>query len=629
MSLETQRLLCLGPFRLDPERRQFFYGEELVSLRPRVFETLLVLARHRGSLVTKEELLDAVWPDAVVEENNLNQNILALRRVFAKDKGSSIRIETLPRRGYRLIAPGAAEEAPRAPVPPIAPAPDGSGTAASPASAPIARRLRLAAALLAAVASGLALGRIWKVARAPRSISGVRSIAVLPLKAWGRGAAEEYLGLGLADAVITRLGYVQALSVRPTEAIRSYRDGSQDPVAAGRRLQVDAVLEGQIQRSGDRLRVTVQLIGTRTGNALWSEKLDVRSTDLFTIEDSISESVARALVSSLSAGETQRVGRDRQTSPEAYEAYLKGRYFWNQRESGANRRARELFERAIFLDPTYAPAYAGLADTLNSLEGAPGQARQAAEKALSLDDSLAEAYTSLGRTSLFSDWDAVEAAGIFRRAIDLNPSYATAHQWYAYCFLVRGDLPGALEEARQAQRADPLSPSIGVDLSLMLYYGRRYDDAVLELRRVLDLRPGFAQATQLLPEVLLQKGDLFAAKRECPPTASADPNLTNACLALVAAHAGDRPEAEKRLEGVARAGHWFSEALVALALGDRDRAMSALEQGYNLHDASLLVVGADPLLDDLHPDPRFARLLQRAGVTPLSVPPGVALTVSH
>jgi DNA-binding winged helix-turn-helix (wHTH) protein/TolB-like protein/Tfp pilus assembly protein PilF len=598
MSLEQQSLLLFGPFRLDPARRLFQRRDEAISLRPRVFDTLLVLAQRPGEIASKEELLEAVWPDTVVEENNLNQNVLALRRVLEQHPEDGVRIETVARRGYRLIAPPPAAEPP-APV------------------AVSGGRRRFAMAALAVAAAVLVTGAIWRLRRVSRPISGVRSIAVLPLKTLGAETPGD-LGLGLADAVITRLGYVRALSVRPTSAVRSLPAADADPVAAGRALRVDAVLDGQIQRSGEHMRVTVQLVGVRSGASLWSAKFDVKTADLFSVEDSLSEALVKALASDLSVEETQRVGRDRPTTPEAYRAYLEGRVVWNQRTVPSYAKARQLFERAIALDPSYAPAYAGLADALNSEVGDPRLARQAAERALALDDSVAEAYAALGNTSFFTDWSFAEAEKNFRKALDLNPSYATAHQWYAYCFLVRGDLPGAAGEIRRAQEADPLSPSIGVDTAYMLYYGRRYDEAVSEVRRVLELQPGFGQALQALPIFLLAKGDPASASRECAGATPLGPDFLNACEAMVAARIGDRSIAQTRLTAIAaRRRLGVFEAEIALAGGDRDRAVGALEQCASQRCVEILLIGADPRFDDLRLDPRFLQLLDRIGVKPL------------
>jgi DNA-binding winged helix-turn-helix (wHTH) protein/TolB-like protein/Tfp pilus assembly protein PilF len=604
MSLEQQSFLPFGPFRLDLTRRLLFRGDEAIQLRPRVFDTLLVLARKPGDIAPKEELLEAVWPDTVVEENNLNQNVLALRRVLERHPEDGVRIETVARRGYRLIAPAPEEASPPVAVSPV-PTPVVGGR----------RRLALAALAMAAVV--LVTGAIWRLRRVGRPISGVRSIAVLPLKSLGADAQDE-LGLGLADAVITRLGFVRALSVRPTSAVRSLPAGESDPVAAGRLLRVDAVLDGQIQKAGERLRVTVQLVSVRSGASLWSGKFDVKTADLFSVEDSLSEELVKALTSDLSVEETRRVGRDRPTAPEAYRAYLEGRVVWNQRTVASYERARQLFERAIALDPSYAPAYAGLADALNSEIGDPRLARQAAERALALDDSVAEAYAALGNTSLFTDWNFAEAEKNFRKAIDLNPSYATAHQWYAYCFLVHGDLPGAAREVRRAQEADPLSPSIGVDVAYMLYYGRRYEEAVSEVRRVLELQPGFGQALQVLPIFLLAKGDRVSASRECAGAAPLGPDFLHACEAVVAVSAGDRAVAQEHFEAIAaRPRFTVLEAEIALAGGDLDRALKALEECYNRRYVEVLLVGADPRFDALRSDPRFLQLLGRMGVTPL------------
>jgi TolB-like protein/Flp pilus assembly protein TadD len=573
---------------------------------------LVYLVERSGHLVTKEELLEGLWPGLFVEESNLTQNVFLLRRALTNGANGHDYIETVPRRGYRFNVP--VREAPVEPAAPERPSP--SPVPVAPAPARPRRRLPILGAVLAVALAGW----IWTIRHAPRPVVGVRSIAVLPLKMLGPPGVDEYLGLGLADAVTTRLGYVRRLLVRPTASVRGV-DGNGDPVAAGRALRVDAVLAGQIQKADGRVRVTAQLIGVRDGGELWSETFDVKAGDLFVIEDSISEAVARALASSISAGEARQVGRDRPTSPNAYDAYLRGRYFWNQRSAPATRKARALFAEAIALDPDYALAYAGLADALRYFPDPdydPQRSRALAERALELDDTLAEAHASLGNLSLFADWNFEAAERHFRRAVDLNPSYATAHQWYAYCFLVRGDLAGASLEIQKAREADPLSPSIAVDSGLMLYYGRRYEAAAAQQRRVLELDPGFLQAHQALAMALVKGGQGAAAIPECSPPAPIDREFVDSCVALASAYAGNRREAERRLAAVDRPGRWWTAAAVATALGDKDGAFAALEAGYVLHDAPLLLLEADPLFDDLRSDRRFADLVRRVGIQPVS-----------
>jgi tetratricopeptide (TPR) repeat protein len=240
-----------------------------------------------------------------------------------------------------------------------------------------------------------------------------------------------------------------------------------------------------------------------------------------------------------------------------------------------------------------------------------------ARKALSLDDSLAEAYAALGNTSLFADWNVSDAEKNLQSAIDLNPSYATAHQWYAYCFLARGDLAGALKEIRRAQEADPLSPSIGVDVGNMLFYARRYEDALAEYRRVLELEPDFAQAHQMVLAELLRRGDLEAARQEAASLPLPGSSYAEACLAVLAARSGDRRLADEHLERVVSPERWTAEASVALALGDKEGAVAALEEGYRRRDAAMLLIGADPRMDPLRSDPRFADLVHRVGVVPV------------
>lgn len=613
MALAARRLFRFGPFRLDVDRRLLWRGSALVPLRPRVFDTLLALARRAGDVVSKDELLDAVWPDSVVEENNLNQNILALRRALECETSGEVRIETVPRRGFRLIADLEEELSPPQPASP-ADRPAREAVRAEPVRRP--RHVGSLAAVVGLILIGVLGGGFWRLRTARSPMAGVRSIAVLPMRMLDATPSDEYLGLGLADAVTTRLGYVRSLRVRPTASVRALH-ATREPVAAGRALQVDAVLAGQIQKAGGRVRVTAQLIGTGDGSELWSETFDVKESDIFTLEDSVSEAVARALAATLSPGESQRVVRDRPTSQEAYEAYLQGRYFWNQRSEAGTQQARTLFEKAISLDPRYALAYAGLADALHYFPrpGDMERSRDVARRALALDDSLAEAHASLGNLALFTDWKFDEAEERFRRALDLNPSYATAHQWYAYCYLVRGDLSGASREIRRAREADPLSPSIGVDAALMLYYARRYDDAIAEFQRVLSLDPRFGQALQFLLLAFVEKGDLEGARGICSrPSSAAEGWVAQNCVAILAAHSGNRAEAEAAMSGITGPERWMTAAAVALALGDRDAALARLEDGYRLHSASALLLAADPLFDDLRGDPRFEDLLHRVGL---------------
>ena len=627
MSLESQRFFTLGSFRLDTGRRVLLRGDESVMLRPRVFDTLLLLATRRGEVVTKEELMDSVWPDTVVEENNLNQNILALRRILESAGNGDVRIETVPRRGYRLISP-AVEDAPAATPPPSV------GESTVVLGMPSRRTLpRSVAAVLAAGALVLGAGAVWRLTRAPRPILGVRSIAVLPLKSLVGGGQDDYLGLPLADAIITRLGFVRSLTVRPTAAVRAFGAQSQDPAAAGRALQVDAVLDGQIQRLGDRLRVTVQLISSRDGATLWTEKLDVKSADLFGLEDSISEAAARALTAGLSAGEAGRVGRNRPTTPDVYEAYLKGRYFWSKRTEKDLRQALVFFEQAVAQDPKYAPAHSGIADSYFVL-GAAGysamppreampRARAAAERALSLDDSMAEAHSSLAMVRAYYDWKWAPAEQGLRHAIELNPSYATARQWHALVLATVGRLPESIEEIEKAHALDPLSLIVMTAVGRHFHYARRYDQAEKEFRSVIALDSNFPQAHRSLGVTLQQQqGRLSEAIEEFRAALRLTPESMQfeADLGYGYALSGNREEALRvRTMLIERSKQRYVPAyliaLVHAGLNDKDGAFEWMEKAYEERSMYLVYLAVEPALDPLRSDPRFGQLLRRMGLS--------------
>src|SRR5215467_3210675 len=384
MSLQREEFFEFGAFRLQPSERRLYRDGSPVSLSPKEFETLLLLVRRSGHLVTKDDFFREIWPDSVVEENALNQKISALRRVLDEEGGSPC-IETVPKAGYRFVAPVSerilevppAEPEPPPPAPPPqppltlvpsapSPAAPEQPTATTQASGAISRTNRyLKFAFLAAAAVILVIFLTFLQSRhpGPRTLTReVRSIAVLPLRSLGGGDEDRFLGLGIADSLITRLTYLREVAVRPTSAVRKYASQGKDAAEVGRELGVDAVLDGTIQKSGDSIRVTVQFVAVRDGAPIWSAKLDEKAADLFTVEDRISDQVVQSLALALSGAERERLSRARSVDPEAYEDYLKGRYYWNQRTPDSIRTAQGWFERAVARDPGYALAYAGLAD---------------------------------------------------------------------------------------------------------------------------------------------------------------------------------------------------------------------------------------------------------------------------
>jgi len=363
---EDRRMYEFGPFRLDAGTRRLLCGGEPVALTAKAFDTLLTLVEHRGRLVEKDELMQWLWPDRAVEDANLTQTVFLLRKVLGEGPGEHTYIATIPRRGYQFVA--AVQE-------------------------------------VAAVEPATASASIEFPGSKPAEAAAMPSLAVLPFTSLASQSGDEVFGLGLADALTTRLGNLGAkIIVRPTSAVRSYVSTSPGAVAAGRELAVDTVLEGSVQRVGERIRVSVQLVSVQTAAAIWGERFDEKFTDIFSVEDSISERIATALAAKLTSAEKRRLTKRYTDSPTAYESYWKGRFHWNRRTAGDLQKAVRHFEVAIEQDPDYALAFSGLADCY-ALLGSAGydaeprrellaKARAAAMKAIAIDQDLAEAHTS-------------------------------------------------------------------------------------------------------------------------------------------------------------------------------------------------------------------------------------------
>jgi DNA-binding winged helix-turn-helix (wHTH) protein/tetratricopeptide (TPR) repeat protein len=610
VALEKSLSYSFGPFRLEPPARRLTRDGEPVALTARAFDTLVVLVENQGRVVTKEELIRSVWSDAFVEENNLNQAISAVRRALNDDGNGNRFIETVPRKGYTFVVPVLEELAPHLPAPATTPmrlAPEPAPTPAVPVAA-LRRGMDgrwLAAALVSACALGV--GTFWLVrpSAPPSAMARIRSVAVLPFRPIVMPANDEFLGLALADSVITRLSRIPRLEVRPTGAIRGLSARPPEPVAAGRALRVDAVLDGQIQEMGDRVRVTLQLVSVGNGTPLWSERFDASRANLFELEDSIAEAVARELAVGREA--PPRAAPSRPPSPAAYEAYLRGRYFWNKRTDSTILESQDFFRRAIEIDPSFASAWAGLADA-HSLVGQAEEAKAAAQRAIELDPDLAEAHAALGNGSLFHDFDLSAAERHFQRAIALNPSYATAHQWYAYGLAAAGRFDEAVDRILKARALDPLSLSIATDVGDILYYAGRYAEAERAVRRALEMDEHFAQAHNVLGDVLLARNDFPGALREYE---SAGPS---AAVALVLAKMGRTQEARaiaERLRASDPDRFDVLRAHILLELGERDGAFEELERAYRTGMGDLIMIGVNPGFAALRGDPRFSDLLRR------------------
>lgn len=654
MSSQPNRFFEFGRFRVDVAERRLLRDGEPVLLPPKAFETLLALVEHSGHLLQKEELMRTVWPDAFVEENNLTQHIYVLRKVLGESNGQKY-IETVPRLGYRFTAgvrevldEGAdlfvenrtkyrvivkeesyeeeheTDEA-RTVEPRALPT---SLTAPRPRLKPTHIILAVSFVLV-----GLAVALIWTTGKTRRAERGsgtelaFNSIAVLPFKTIGE--EDEHLGLGMADTLIAKLSRVRRISVRPISAVHRFTGLGQDPVAAGRALGVDAVLDGRVQRAGGRIRVTIELVSVREGAVLWTETLDENFTDVFTLQDIIAARVVRSLPAPVTREEKALLAKRHTINAEAYDAYLKGRYFWNKRTQVGFAKAVEYFRDAIRLDPGYAAAYAGLADCyVLGADPLPvkehtRRLKETAGRALELDDTLAEAHASLAYYIGAIEWDWPGAEKGFQRAIELNPGYATARHWYAYHLAAMGKLEGALAEIRRAQELDPLSLIIKTDIGHILYLARQFDEAIAQYRQVLEMDANFAVAHWRLGEAYTEKRMYREAIAEFNEAKKLGVPTPVGWLGYAQATAGQKGEAQRSIAELKKlaprqgGSYWYQIAVVYTGLGDHEQALAWLEKTYEAHDAGeMALIKVDPRLEDLRSEPDFINLLRRMNLAP-------------
>ena len=581
-----------GPFRLDSAERRLMRNGEPVALAPKVLDTLLALVENPGRLLPKDELISGLWPDTFVEEATLARNISDLRRALGESSGETRYIETVPKSGYRFVAE----------VRQVEPKD----------SVMIIERHTQS-----------------RVVVQEELEPEVRSIAVLPFKPLGANDRDEHLGLGLADALITRLSNIRQIAVRPTSAVMKYAGTGHDPAAAGRELKVEAVLDGAIQRSGERVRVTVQLVSVSEEAPLWAGKFDEMFTDIFAVEDSISEQVAHALTLRLTGEERKLLGKRYTENSEAYELYLKGRYYWNKRTADGLEKSIQCFNQAIDIDPGYALAYAGLADSYTLLgdvgftairpKGAFSKGKQAASKALEIDDTLAEARAALAHIHMHRyEW--IEARDEFERTIELNPNYAYARQLRAFYFAFQGRMQEASVEINRALRLEPLSLPINTDLGVIHYFAREYDQAIDQYRQTLDLDRNFHRAHFWLAAAYEQKQryDEAIAEYTIAIELSGGSLEARASLGHAYARAGRRDEALLIFEGLnqdssSRYVSPYDLAIINLGLGESEAAIKWLDRACDEHAAWMIYLTVDPRLDAISSDARFKALRRGVG----------------
>ena len=633
--------LRFGVFELDLRAGELRKRGLRIRLQDQPFRVLAMLLEHPGELVTREELQKKLWPvDTFVDfDHGINKVINKIREALGDSAESPRFVETVARRGYRFLAEVKVDGkvADTASIPSIEPATQPNPAAeprdqvrlpSSPAVSkglPLSIGWKILAALLVLVAALAG----WKFYSGNRSSSAIRSLAVLPLESLSNDASQDYFADGMTDELITDLGQISALRVISRTSAMTYKHAHKPLPQIARELNVDAIVEGTVLRSGDRVRITAQLIEASTDKHLWAQSYEGDFRDTLALQNKVAKAIADQIRINLSPHEQAALQTNQVLNPEAYESFLKGRYFWNKRTADGLKVALAYFNQAIDEDPKFAQAYSGLADTYALLgdwqyavmtpkEALP-KAKAAAIKALEMDGMLGEAHNSLAFCLDGFDWNFSSAGTEFRRAIELNPGYATAHHWYAWHLGLLGKYDEAIAEMRKAENLDPLSLIINADLGELLLIAHFEDKSIQQSRKTIEMDPNFALANNQLGQAYLQKQMYEPAITELEKAVQLSGGSPTCIANLARAYAasGRRSEAEKLLtdlksRSTPNASLSSEIAMIYAALGDKNQAMSWLGKGYEerFNPGVLLRPGFDPLRSDS----RFQDLERRIGL---------------
>lgn len=623
MSNVNKELYEFGAFRLDVAERLLSRDGERLPLSEKAFDTLCALVRRGNRLVRKDELLDEVWPDTIVEENNLDKNISLLRQVLGERTGQGKYIETVRGHGFRFVPevrqieneiPNSETVTVESPVLP------GGDPITSPAKSktkalPIKLRTLVVGLLIVASVAGLYLAR-----RSSPTVT-TKTVAVLPFKSLVAEQRDEALELGMADALISKLSEAEDITVRPLSAVRGYNSPAQDSIAAGRDLGVDTVLDGSLQSSGGKIRVLARLLRVSDGKQLWSQQFDENFTDIFRVQDSISERVATALTIRL----TSKENRHYTDNVEAYQLYMKGQYHALKLTLPETDKAVTYFRQALELDNNYALAYLGLAKAYMPMALTSGQrssevmpkAKQAAINALEIDPSLSEGYALVGLVSYWYDWEWQSAEKQFERALDLDRKNADAHYGYAHLLLTTGRYKNALAEIKLAIELDPLSLGNNAQEGQILFFAKEYDNALDRLQKTIDLDPNFWLSHLFLSRVYTEKGMHSEAVAEAKKAAELSGNSqSEAYRAYALAKWGKVSEAHVILNELLKLQEGtyvpsYNVALAYNAVGEREKALDYLEKGFAERDVRMVFLKVEPQWDSLRAEPRFIQLIKR------------------
>lgn len=598
MSKQIKHFYEFGAFRLDLEERLLTHHGQLVSLAPKVFDTLLLLIERKGRVVGKDEMMNLIWPDRFVEESNLTQNIFTLRKALDEGSDKVQYIETVPRRGYRFVA--AVKE-----LQEEVDSPD--------------------------VEEATQMRGIFAVEEpAARQSEAITSLAVLPMVNESSDPDVDFLTDGITESIINSLSRLQHVRVIARSVVFDYKGQKVEPQKVARALETEAVLVGRVLLINNLLIIRVELVEAANGWQIWGEQYARPLSDILTLQDEVAKDILEKLRSKLSSDEERWLGIHHTQNPDAYQTYLKGRYYWNKRTSEGYRRAIEEFEHAISLDPNYALAYSGLADSYIAYDfygilppwvSSP-RAKAAAIQALAINDTLAEAHTSLACVKMMYERDWAGAEREFKRALELDPTYAQAYNWYSHFLMAMGRVEESLAQSRIALQLDPLDDCINQYLGWHYIHARQFDRAVGQLEKTLAHSPDFFLARVTLGMARVQRGEFSKAIEEFEKARQQEQlTVLLGFLGHAYALAGRTDEAIRTLDELREISKRtyvppYSIALIHTALNEKQEAFEWFEEAYAVRNEWLNWIKVTPEVDSLRADPRFADLLHRLDLAP-------------
>ena len=585
-----------------------------IKLQDLPFQLLLSLVQRPGELVTRQDLQKQLWAEGtfVDFDHGISSAVNKLRAALNDSARHPHYVETVGRRGYRFLYPVTVVKRPII-------------VKESPAATHRPRWWIPAAVTVALVAALL----LFAAVRQGRQASGgaIRSIAVLPLKNLSSDPAEEYFSEGLTDELITRLASLQGLRIISRTSTMQYKDSTKSLPQIAKELNVDAVVEGSVLKAGGRVRITAQLIEASNDRHIWAESYERDQRDVLILQNEVTREIADKIKLNVDPASRQRLATARRVDPIALEEYLQGRYFWSKRTAPDFEQAIRHFEAAIAHDAAYAPAYAGLADCYGLMSGYTltpqseyiAKARAASLKALELDPGLAEAHTSLALIAQNYDWEWKIAEREYRRAIELDPNYATAHHWYAEFLGYQARFDESEAEFQRALTLDPLSLVIGTDHAVMLFYARKFDQSIAEFRAVLAHDPDYPRAHNISMSYVEKRmyaealADTMQRQKRMPTT------WGHATLAYIYGRAGQQEKAMAEYRKVVARRHDQidpgPDVYAAIGIGDKDRAFAGLNVALAQHSNIVTHLKVNPAFDSLRSDPRFTELLRRVGLS--------------